>query len=157
MGFLDFLFGTRNYADKNANDDKHAYSDLTTNTPGFRDEFASDLAADTHYLDRNIPANSYSESGVDLQDTQNILRLAYSGILAQDGADDVYAVVGYGNNLRWENVEFYRMNRVSDKSYETYLPIKHSENINIVFKDGADHWDNNSGINYTFTNEYNAR
>lgn len=73
--------------------------------------------------------------------------LQYKGLLAQSGATEVYARIGYGQ--RWRDEHDYQMWRTQD-GFEVNLPISHADTLNVCFKDSANHWDNNSGRNYSF-------
>lgn len=75
------------------------------------------------------------------------VKLAYDGLLSKSGATHVYAHVGFGN--RWESVQDIPMLKTTT-GFETTLPVLKSDTINVCFKDCANHWDNNSGLNYTF-------
>mgnify|MGYP000893675730 CR=1 FL=1 len=92
----------------------------------------------------------YQNNGVYLSKVSDTTAaLKYDGLLAKAGADDVYSVIGYGSNSNWENVQTIRMNRFGN-SFHADIPTMHGMNINVAFKDSADNWDNNSGMNYTF-------
>ncbi len=123
-----------------------------SNVIDFDVEIASDISPEAY---RNTSSHSYSDNGVQLQDTANSLRLVYNGILAKDGAQNIYAVLGYGNNLKWNDVEYYPMNKAGHQAFELVFPIKKSGNINLAFKDGAGNWDNNSNMNYSFYDDFN--
>jgi hypothetical protein len=99
------------------------------------------------------PYDSYAYAGIQMQEAKDTLRLTYNGILAKSGAQEVYAVIGYGNNLKWEDIEYYPMHKVGDQSFELIFPVKRAGNINVAFKDSANNWDNNSGMNYSFNND----
>lgn len=75
------------------------------------------------------------------------VKIVYDGLLSKSGATHVYAHVGFGN--RWESVQDIPMIK-TDTGFETTLPVLKSDTINVCFKDCANHWDNNSGLNYTF-------
>lgn len=92
----------------------------------------------------------YQENGVSLSKvSDNTATIKYDGLLAKAGADDVYTVVGYGSNSSWDNIQTIRMNRFGN-SFHADVPTMHGMNINVCFKDSAENWDNNSGMNYTF-------
>ncbi len=108
----------------------------------FKEEFSENL--DFHDSQR------YQENGVFLTKvSDHTATVKYDGLLAKSGADDVYTVVGYGSNNSWENIQAYRMNRFGN-SFHADIPSMHGKNINVAFKDSAENWDNNSGMNYTF-------
>ena len=88
MGSLDFFFRTSGTNRLNART--------------FNEEFAEE----------NItPVTSYLPNGVNLSEYDNTPRVMYDGLLAKSGAQHVYAVVGYGDESRWEDVEYHRMNK----------------------------------------------
>lgn len=92
----------------------------------------------------------YTSEGVWLVPEGDKLRINYSGLLAKSGAKDVYTIAGYGSNNYWENVRYYHMDKIGDKSFQVLIPSNEKSNINICFKDGGENWDNNIGKNYTF-------
>ena len=73
-------------------------------------------------------------------------KVTYSGLLADDGADRMYVRFGFGD---WERAVDYRM-IPADEGFEAHVPISEGEDLQLCFKDSADHWDNNSGRNYSF-------
>lgn len=92
----------------------------------------------------------YQDNGVSLSKvSDHAAAIKYDGLLAKSGAEDVYTVVGYGSNNSWENIQTIRMNRFGN-SFHADVPTMHGMNINVVFKDSAENWDNNNGTNYTF-------
>ncbi|OPZ88067.1 MAG: hypothetical protein BWY74_03252 [Firmicutes bacterium ADurb.Bin419] len=144
MGFFDFL--NKNESLKNVTRD---------NIPKFQslnEEFSMDMTTEPYGTNIKELDNSYSGSGVEIQDTRNTLRVIYSGLLAKNGAKEIYAVIGYGDNLHWENVQEYPMHKLSAKKYELIFPVTRTGEINMAFRDSQDNWDNNSGRNFTFTN-----
>ncbi|WP_242855865.1 carbohydrate-binding protein [Ruminiclostridium josui] len=74
--------------------------------------------------------------------------LKYNGLLCQDGAENIYAHVGFGEN--WENKYFVTMAKENGE-FIAEIDIKDGKTCGICFKDSADNWDNNSGENYVFT------
>ncbi|MGE5474435.1 MAG: carbohydrate-binding protein [Ignavibacteriales bacterium] len=93
---------------------------------------------------------NYSSKGIWLVPEGRKIRLKYNGILADNGAQDIYTAVSYGSNSYWEDVKYYKMDKVDYNTFETFIPASERTNFNICFKDGANNWDNNSGTNYTF-------
>lgn len=75
--------------------------------------------------------------------------VTYNGILAQCGADQVYAHIGFGDTKTWHNPTYTKMSRTNE-GFETTIPINTLSNLHIAFKDSANNWDNNSGSNYSF-------
>lgn len=94
----------------------------------------------------------YAENGILVSKTSitvgDDITLSYDGLLADSGADKIFAYVGYGGN--WEEKGFIPMENeggVFKAAFKILLPGV----LNISFKDSADNWDNNSLNNYTFT------
>ncbi len=115
----------------------------------FKEEFSDDLVSDVS----QYGIQSYSKAGVTfekLSDTQG--RISYSGLLAKCGAQEVYGVFGFGSNQNWEAVSTMDFNKEGEGVFQAIIPVEQGKNINIAFKDSAENWDNNSGMNYTFVN-----
>lgn len=104
----------------------------------FNVEFADEILYD-----------NYSK-GVSFLTLGDKVKLTYNGLLAKSGADEVFAVVGFGDNNDWHNTSTYPMNSTNQHMYELSLPLKDGGQINVAFKDASDNWDNNSGKNYSF-------
>ncbi|WP_010252111.1 carbohydrate-binding protein [Acetivibrio cellulolyticus] len=150
MGFFDFFYN--NDALKNLNKSSENTRENASRFQPFNEEFSMDMTTEPYGTNIKELDNSYSSSGVEIHDTRNTLRVLYSGILAKNGAKEIYAVIGYGDNLNWENVQEYPMHKLSNKKYELIFPVNRAGEINMAFKDSANNWDNNSGRNFTFTN-----
>ncbi|WP_341474386.1 carbohydrate-binding protein [Heliorestis acidaminivorans] len=73
----------------------------------------------------------------------------YSGLLSENGADQVYLHTGYGNSKQWNKVQDHRMEKVG-WGWAKVLPVEESGNLHICFHDSAQNWDNNTGTNWTF-------
>lgn len=78
------------------------------------------------------------------------IQLTYEGMLAEEGAQMVYAHIGYGPNERWTNTGEYEMIPSGNGKFQVDIPISEDSNLNIAFKDEVDTWDNNGGQNYVF-------
>jgi hypothetical protein len=129
-------------AKKNKSTKRSQNQSAKKTTEKFKEEFSESL----NFFDNQ----QYKENGVSLTKvTDNTAALKYDGLLAKCGADDVYTVVGYGSNSNWENIQTIRMNRF-ENTFHADIPVMSGMNINVCFKDSADNWDNNSGMNYTF-------
>lgn len=93
----------------------------------------------------------YMQNGVaispSLPSVGDKVQIVYDGLLSKSGATHVYAHIGYGN--RWENLQDVPMVKTS-VGFETTVPVMKPDTFNLCFKDCANHWDNNSGKNYTF-------
>lgn len=115
---------------------------------GFKEEYAEEISDVSRF-----GIQSYSKAGVTfekLSETQ--ARIKYDGLLAKSGAQSITGVYGFGSNQKWENVSMAEMKKDGDGSFNAIIPVEQGKNINIAFKDPADNWDNNSGMNYTFVN-----
>lgn len=71
----------------------------------------------------------------------------YKGLLAKSGADSVYLHAGYGYD-NWSNIKTIPMTRQDQDTWVAEVPVEGETKLNFCFKDGADHWDNNNGINW---------
>jgi len=104
----------------------------------------------TEFSEANPTFDNHISKGVILNTQGDTIRLSYNGLLAKSGAKDVYAVINYGDNKNWDDVRYYPMDQVGQRTFEVLLPINENMNLNVAFKDGANNWDNNSGKNYSF-------
>lgn len=93
----------------------------------------------------------YEENGVEISKTTisvgDEVTLSYKGLLAQSGAETIYAHIGYGDE--WEDKEFIPMEKNNDL-FRVKISVSHPDKLNIAFKDSVDNWDNNSQQNYSF-------
>jgi uncharacterized membrane-anchored protein len=76
-----------------------------------------------------------------------VVAVNYDGILAQSGAESVYMHMGYGSNEMWINVQ----DVVMQKNGATWMCqiTPDDARMNFCFHDGANHWDNNYGHNWS--------
>lgn len=95
--------------------------------------------------------NIYPKNGVtvvpNVMETGDKAKVLYSGILYDSGASDVYMHFGYGD--RWNESDYVKMQRTHD-GFEATIPILKTDLLHLAFKDSANHWDNNTGRNYSF-------
>ncbi|MDQ2085521.1 carbohydrate-binding protein [Herbivorax sp. ANBcel31] len=93
----------------------------------------------------------YAGNGVEVSKSSirvgDEVTLSYNGLLAQSGAESVYAHIGYGES--WEDKKFIPMEKNEDV-FETKIKVTHPDSLNVAFKDSSDNWDNNSFSNYSF-------
>jgi len=93
----------------------------------------------------------YANNGVEISKATigvgDEVTLFYKGLLAQCGAEEIYAHIGYGKE--WENKAFIPMERDNDV-FKATIRIERPDNLNVAFKDSGDNWDNNSMANYSF-------
>ena len=73
-------------------------------------------------------------------------KLTYSGVLAQNGAEEVY--IHYGFGLLWNNLQEIKLTKVDDH-FETEINFTSCEDINFCFRDENNNWDNNNTKNYS--------
>lgn len=94
---------------------------------------------------------TYEENGVILSKktiySGDKIKLSYTGLLAQAGAQNIFLHVGYGDN--WDNSSLIPM-ELDQGIFNAELNILENMNLGICFKDTADNWDNNSGQNYVY-------
>lgn len=97
-------------------------------------------------------SNDYLQNGISLSPTVpsvgEKIKFVYDGILAKNGASEVFAHVGYGNT--WDQSYDFRMTK-TPRGFESVVPVERKDLLNVAFKDSAGHWDNNNGSNYTFS------
>lgn len=79
--------------------------------------------------------------------TGDNITVSYNGLLAQSGADRIYAHVGYGSPQNWFNVKDVEMYR-QGSAFTTTMRVEVSDTLHVCFKDSAGNWDNNSGRNW---------
>ncbi len=77
------------------------------------------------------------------------VRLKYKGLLAQSGARTIYLRTGYGTGA-WEGVQDIPMRKGRDGSWAASLVVDNSSRLNFCFHDGANNWDNNNGMNWSY-------
>lgn len=77
------------------------------------------------------------------------ITVLYYGLLANDGADQVYLHVGYGDAKNWKDVSDLKMSRTGWGWVKT-LEMPDQGQFNFCFRDSAYNWDNNNGINWSF-------
>jgi len=147
MGFFDFLFRNGSNVNVTARNGIYSEGPEVTKALNMNEEYGSEISSDVNYTN---PDDSYTQSGVQLEDVTNTLRLTYRGFLAKEGSQEIYSVIGYGDNNNWQNVEYYPMHKLDDQTFEVLFPLKTHGNINIAFKNESEVWDNNSGSNYVF-------
>ena len=72
----------------------------------------------------------------------------YNGLLADQGADQVWLHAGYGGHLDWQNISDYPM-LSTGRGWERTFQVTNDTRLNFCFKDSASNWDNNTGINWS--------
>lgn len=114
-----------------------------------QEEYSTELAETPN----TVPFSSYSADGVQYHNIPGSVKIVYDGVLAKSGAEEIYAVIGYGDNDNWEDVDYFPMMKTAENTFEVLADRKRPENVNVAFKDAAGNWDNNSGTNYVFPND----
>ena len=71
----------------------------------------------------------------------------YRGILFENGADAIWLHYGFDN---WNNVTDLQMQKQYD-GFHCKIKAEGKRELHMCFKDSADHWDNNNGLNWSFT------
>lgn len=131
---------------------KSATSTRTRKTTTTTSAAASKTKTASKTTTKTASKTNYTNNGVSISpssySTGDRIKICYSGLLVQSGANDIYAHVGYGTS-KWSNVSDIKMTPTKN-GFETTLPISSASLLNIAFKDSADNWDNNSGNNYCF-------
>ena len=79
------------------------------------------------------------------------VKIRYHGLLSGAGADQVFLHTGYGT-ASWQNIYDHRMNKAGNE-WEKSIEIERDGQFNFCFKDSADNWDNNNGMNWSYTIE----
>lgn len=140
MSILDNVFETDSKKNKNKKNSNGQH--ISKKVQNFKEEFSEgfDTFGSQPYQDNGVHFTKVSD---------NMATIKYDGLLARSGADDVYTVVGYGSNNQWEDVQYIRMNRFGN-SFHADVSTNPGKNVNLAFKDSAENWDNNCGMNYTF-------
>jgi len=75
------------------------------------------------------------------------VRVEYRGLLAQSGADTVWAHTGMDG---WKSIQDIPMERTPEGNFSCVTEASASQEMNMCFKDSANNWDNNSGQDWTF-------
>lgn len=81
--------------------------------------------------------------------TGETVKIRYHGLLAGSGADQVFLHTGYGTGP-WQSIYDYRMDKVGNE-WKKNIKIDREGQFNFCFKDSADNWDNNNGLNWSYT------
>lgn len=77
------------------------------------------------------------------------ITILYYGLLPSSGADEIYLHYGYGNADNWNQVTDVRMEK-TDRGFAKKIQIENPSRLNFCFKDSANNWDNNNGLNWSF-------
>lgn len=95
----------------------------------------------------------YKQEGVSVSpafpSTDGEITVTYQGLLPKSGAREVYARFCF--NEDWNNMNETKMTRCLSGFRTCLLPPPDAISLSLCFRDPADNWDNNSGMNYSFT------
>lgn len=89
-----------------------------------------------------VQVKPLSESGRDLA-------IRYNGLLAASGADQVYLHFGFGDADDWVNIGDLGLERTFD-GWESSVSLHDNRQLNFCFRDSANNWDNNNGLNWIY-------
>jgi hypothetical protein len=96
-------------------------------------------------------SNEYLANGVIINPTPpqvgEAVKITYNGLLPKSGAANVFAHVGYG--FEWQHSHDVQMTR-TPAGFEATVTAADHDTLCLAFKDTANNWDNNSGLNYNF-------
>ena len=94
--------------------------------------------------DRNLYDNTIS---VELPNVRKgeTAHISYNGVLTNSGADEVYLQYGFDG---WTNTEATPMKKATHNRFVTDVEIDGNRELNFCFKDSANNWDNNHGIDW---------
>ncbi len=71
--------------------------------------------------------------------------IKYHGLLKSSGADHIFLHYGVDG---WNNISTIKMNRIENGDFGTDIKADAGREINFCFKDSANNWDNNNGVNW---------
>lgn len=80
---------------------------------------------------------------------QDQVTVAYDGLLARAGAQQIYLHCGYGPG-DWRRVREYAMERRPEGHWEAKVTLDDGGRFSFCFRDNANNWDNNSGRNWSY-------
>lgn len=96
-------------------------------------------------------SNEYLANGVIISPTNphpgEAVKICYNGLLPKSGAGNIAAHVGFG--FEWQNTYDVQMTR-TPVGFEATITAANHNTLCVAFKDSANNWDNNSGLNYNF-------
>jgi len=78
------------------------------------------------------------------------ITIFYNGMLAQDGAEQVYLHLGYGSPEDWHRVQDLKMSRTGWGWIKTIEVPFDEERLNFCFRCNRGRWDNNDGLNWSY-------
>ena len=76
--------------------------------------------------------------------------ICYHGLLSQCGADKIWMRSGYSQGRSWEDIYDHPMEK-TEGGWVKKIKLEKPGTFNFCFKDSANNWDNNNGLNWSFT------
>ena len=94
--------------------------------------------------------NLYTGNGLTIKPSNftsgDKIKLTYTGLLSQSGAEEIFAHIGWGD--AWEDVNDIKMSKTKS-GFTATITVDKSSVLNVCFKDAMNNWDNNNGSNYS--------
>lgn len=78
------------------------------------------------------------------------ITIFYNGFLARESSQ-IYLHLGYGSPHNWHRVQDLRMSRTGWGWVKTIEVPFDEERINFCFRNNRNEWDNNNGLNWSYT------
>lgn len=78
------------------------------------------------------------------------ITIFYNGVLAQEGAEQIYLHLGYGPPEDWHRVQDLKMSRTGWGWIKTVEVPFDEERLNFCFRCNLGRWDNNHGLNWSY-------
>jgi len=98
----------------------------------------------------NIDNTLYTTNGLTINPSSftsgDKIKLTYTGLLSQCGAEEIFAHIGWGET--WDDVNDIKMSKTKS-GFTATIKIDKSAVLNVCFKDSMNNWDNNNGSNYS--------
>ena len=76
-----------------------------------------------------------------------IVKISYTGLLFQNGSEEVYLHYGFG--LNWDNLGEIKMEK-TELGFQAEIKLLSSDTLNFCFRNSNNEWDNNENANYIF-------
>ncbi|WHH60863.1 carbohydrate-binding protein [Petroclostridium sp. X23] len=98
-----------------------------------------------------MPNQPFEQNGITLTPEDfhygDMIRITYQGELTKEGADKIWMFNTFNNE--WKTAQQDEMQKNGQNGFEINLPLKKRGYLQIAFRDSANHWDSNSGNNYS--------
>ena len=76
-----------------------------------------------------------------------VVKISYTGLLFQNGSEEVYLHYGFG--LNWDNLGEVKMEK-TELGFQAEIQLISSDTLNFCFRNEKNEWDNNETQNYVF-------